>query len=540
MIERNIGEVQQYLEQVASFVEDMVSDYGDLLEIISRESAINAAFSQQGTLPAEEEAGLYSTIYLLIAGKRIKPGLHVISEKGNLSLSTQPLPAEYNPLTYGNWGLIRRAKESAGKTVIYATGISNRIGSKATASIARLVRNPGAEDYFIIADLYKEHIGTIVNSLGSGKTVYLDITDSQLIPFYTAANEIPRERFDLYRRFIFYGEKLSDTYDLGGRTSILVHHKSDVLGMHFFGVQVLSDTLRGNVLGQRILFLIGLGTTFLCLFLAVLIAKNVSDPLYEIIRSVVRIKNGDLSHRIGLARKDEIGMLADSIDDMSSRIAALIENNKNKEQTLRLAELRALQAQIHPHFIFNCLDLIKWNARMGKGEEVSSIVLELGRFLRGIIRNTKEIVPLEHEIQIIRDYLTIQKRRFDERLQFDLSVDPDIVKIPVPKFILQPIVENSLVHGIEEKTGAGHIDIRAFRTGDYLEYEIQDDGIGINEETLEKIRSGGLSDDQIGLMNVRRRLGLYYGSNFSFVVEAGINGGSRVYIRTPVFIQEPG
>ena len=538
MIERNIGEVQQYLEQVASFVGNMFSEYADMLDVISHENTIDEIFAHPRTLAAEEEAGLYNTMYLLLAGKRIKPGLHVISGKGAPILSTQVLPNEYNPVIYGNWGLLRRAKESAGKPVFYPTGIRNRIGTREIAGVGKLVTNPDAEDYFIIVDLYREHIGAIVNSLGSGKTVDVDITDPQLIPFYTTGREIPQERFDVYRRLIFHNETLSHTYDLEGRPCILVHYES--AGMHFFGVQVLSDTLSGTILGQRILFLVGLGTTFLCLFLAVLIAKNISAPLYKIIRSVVRIKNGDLGCRINISRKDEIGILADSIDDMSSRIAALIDNNKNKERSLRLAELRALQAQIDPHFIFNCLDLIKWNAKMGKGEEVSAIVLELGRFLRRSIRNTSEMVPLEDEFQIIRDYLSIQRRRFDDRLQFDLSVDPAILKILVPKFILQPIVENSLIHGIEEKTGPGHIIIRASGTGDYLEYEIVDDGIGISEETLGKIRSGKLSDDQIGLMNVRRRLGLYYGNDFSFVVESGNGRGTRVYIRTPVSTRESG
>jgi two-component system sensor histidine kinase YesM len=290
-------------------------------------------------------------------------------------------------------------------------------------------------------------------------------------------------------------------------------------------------------MAQRLFLVLGLGTAVLCLFLAVFIAKNISNPLYEIIRSVVRIQEGDLSQRILIPRKDEIGILAESINDMGAKIESLIETNKNKERSLRLAELRALQAQIHPHFIFNCLDLIKWNAKMGRGDEVSAIVLELGRFLRGSMRNTNELVPLEDEFRMIRDYLSIQKRRFDDRLQFDLSVDPEILKIPVPKFILQPIVENSLVHGIEGKTGPGHIGIRAGRKGEMLEYEIRDNGAGMSGEILEKIRASGLSEDQIGLMNVRRRLGLYYGTDFSFVIESESGAGTRVYISTPVFIR---
>jgi two-component system sensor histidine kinase YesM len=456
-------------------------------------------------------------------------------------LSTRNLPSEYDPVQYGNWGLLRRARETGGKPAIYAGGIRNRIGSRAAAGLGRIVSGAGAEDYFVIVDLYKNHIGAIVDSIGSGNTIDLDITDRNLIPFYTAGSEIPQERFDIYRRLVFYAEPVRDIYDLGKGPCVLAHYEFPAQGIHFFGIQILSDTLSGTSIGQRIFLILGLATTALCLFLAVLIAQNISGPLYEIIRSVIRIKDGELSQRIRISRKDEIGMLADAINDMSSRIESLIENNKNKERSLRLAELRALQAQIHPHFIFNCLDLIKWNARMGKGDEVSAIVLELGRFLRGSMRNTNEMVSLDGELSMIRDYLAIQKRRFDDRLRFDISVDEEILAIRVPKFILQPIVENSLVHGIEGKTGQGRIWIKAGKKGEDLEYEIRDNGAGINAETLEKIRAGaaGLSEDQIGLRNVRQRLGFYYGNDFSFNIESSPGGGTRVYIRTPVSIRDP-
>jgi two-component system sensor histidine kinase YesM len=519
----------------------MIGEYESLLDIIAEDPSIKEAFAHPRPLKAEEEAGLYNTIYLLIAGKRIKPGLHVISGTGELALSTQSLPAEYDPVQYGNWGLLRRAREAGGRPVIYASGIQNRPGPKEAAGLGRIVSGSGAEDYFVIADLYKNHIGTIVDSIGSGNAIDLDITDRNLIPFYTAGNEILRDRFDIYRRLVFYGEPVRSIYYLGGAPCILAHYEFPAQGIHFFGLQVLSGALSGTSMGQRIFLILGLATTALCLFLAVLIAKNISDPLYEIIRSVIRIKNGELSHRIVISRKDEIGMLADAVNDMSSRIESLIENNKNKERSLRFAELRALQAQIHPHFIFNCLDLIKWNAKMGRGDEVSAIVLELGRFLRGSMRNTSEMVSLEDELRMIRDYLSIQKRRFDDRLRFDISVDKEILSIKVPKFILQPIVENSLVHGIEGKTGPGCIWIRADKKGGDVEYEIRDNGAGINEETLEKIRAGGagLSEDQIGLLNVRRRLGFYYGNDFSFLIESSPDGGTRVYIRTPASVKEP-
>jgi len=209
LIDQNISDVQQYVEQVASFVENMISEYADLLEVIAQDPTINAVFSNPRTLQAEEEANLYNILYLLLAGKRVRPGLHVISGNGALILSTQPLPAQYDPVRYGNWGLFRRARESAGQPVIYAAGIRNRVGAREIAGIAKLVSNPEAEDFFVVVDLYREHIGSIVNFLLSGRTIAVDITDHQLIPFYTAGSAIPQERLDVYRRIIFHDEVIN-------------------------------------------------------------------------------------------------------------------------------------------------------------------------------------------------------------------------------------------------------------------------------------------------------------------------------------------
>jgi len=542
LVDRAGMELQDRVERVGLFLDGMLDEYEQILDAIATDPAVRRAFRDPRSMMPAEEAALYNTIYLLLAGKKTKPGIHVISTTGGLSLSTQASPLEYDPVKFAGWGLLRKAESARGALTLYAAGFGNRVGPRQTVSMAKLVENGNGADFYVILDLYRGHFEEIVDSLSPGKSLTIEVTDRNFIPLYAPGTEIPGNRLERFHAIADLEGSLQEIEVSDGIPLLLAHNISPGTGIRVFGTVTLAETLSGTSVGQTVFLLIGIATGILCLILAILIARNVSEPLYDIIRCVTKIHDGDFSARIRIARNDEIGELAGSINLMSAKIEELIDDEKKKERSLRLAELRTLQAQIQPHFIFNCLDLIKWNARLGKNEEVSGIVLQLGRLLRGSIRNTDEFVPLGDELRMIEDYLAIQKRRFEERLRVEVTIDSDLRDIMVPKFILQPIVENSLVHGLEGKMGTGTIRIKAERQGEALFYEIEDDGVGIDEATLIAIMSDTESVDAagIGLRNIRRRLGLYYGDDQYFRLESIPGCGTKVSIRTAIRVKEYG
>ncbi len=300
--------------------------------------------------------------------------------------------------------------------------------------------------------------------------------------------------------------------------------------------KTLEESFGATAVGRRVYLFAGLGVSLLCLGLASLVAGSVTRPLYRVIRSVSRVGEGEFATPLALGRKDEIGMLADSIDDMTARIVSLVGKVREKERNLRIAEIRALQAQIRPHFIFNCLDLIKWNARMGRQDEVAATVLSLGRLLRAGMRDSGSVVKLFEEWEFISDYLSIQKLRFEERLRIDLSLDPEAAECIIPRFLLQPFVENSLVHGLERKLGGGTIRVDARMSGERVRIEIADDGAGMDPGTLRACTTWPAQEGDcrgVGIRNVLSRLHLHYGGNFVFDMRSSPGTGTTVSMDIP-------
>src|SRR5690606_18135529 len=168
-------------------------------------------------------------------------------------------------------------------------------------------------------------------------------------------------------------------------------------------------------------------------------------------------------------RTDEFGTVGSGFNSMVKQIQDLIAAAKDEQRRLRIAEMKALQAQLNPHFIYNTLDLIKWNAKMNHTAEINQIVVHLAKLLRGMIRADDEIISLQDELDIIENYLFIQRYRFMDRLSVEIRVDPDIRDAQIPRLILHPLVENAIVHGFENKLGIVGLSIRGYAVGEEIQ-----------------------------------------------------------------------
>lgn len=200
-----------------------------------------------------------------------------------------------------------------------------------------------------------------------------------------------------------------------------------------------------------------------------------------------------------------------------------------------MAEMEALQAQIHPHMIFNTLEMIKWNIRMDKKDEAAHILIQFSKLLRQGIDNKDEMVTVREEMDVVGIYLDIQKHRFDERLKVEMKIDPEIEKARIPKYIIQPIVENSIVHGLRDKMGIMKISIRGYGEGRDLLFEISDNGKGMDDETVRRILEGeesyGSKSNSTGIRNVLKRIKLYYGSGYGLSIESIEGRGTKIILK---------
>ncbi len=281
---------------------------------------------------------------------------------------------------------------------------------------------------------------------------------------------------------------------------------------------------------------------FLC---SVLVARSVTNPIGRLTEAMKRVETGDWQVSLQMKGQDEIARLSRSFDQMVRRVHSLVLQTAENEREKRNAELRVLQAQINPHFLYNTLDTLQYKAYDTGDEEMVTMISALSTFFRISLSRGKEIIPLEKELEHVKSYLKIQKIRFQDVLAYEFQVE---VREPflVLKLILQPLVENAIQHGIKPKMAPGAIHIRVTqqegtwqegaggrKNGRRLVIEVEDDGVGIETKRLEELKKElreGTTGKSYGLINVNNRIQLLYGEGAGVTVRSQAGKGTCVRV----------
>ena len=275
------------------------------------------------------------------------------------------------------------------------------------------------------------------------------------------------------------------------------------------------------------------------------LSRSIYTPIKKLHDVTTTITKNDLQALMTSDNVDEITELGMSFNIMIGKIKELLDSKMKEQENLKKAELRALQAQINPHFLYNTLDTIIWMAESNKTDDVVKIVSALSSFFRISLSKGMDWITIGEELERIRSYLTIQQMRYRDILNFRIEADENVLENTILKLILQPLVENALYHGIKNKRQGGTIIVRAKRKGnDEVQLEVEDDGIGFTPGKLEKLRAGLHEDtDDIklesgyGIGNVNKRIRLYYGEPYGLTVESEYNTGTRVTLVIPAKLE---
>jgi two-component system sensor histidine kinase YesM len=274
-----------------------------------------------------------------------------------------------------------------------------------------------------------------------------------------------------------------------------------------------------------------------------LISRSIYVPITKLHNVTTTITQHDLQSLINRDNADEITELGISFNIMIGRIRELLNAVVEEQENLKKSELRALQAQINPHFLYNTLDTIIWMAESRRTEDVVEIVSALSTFFRVTLSKGKDWITLREEIQRTESYLTIQKIRYRDILDYVVDVDPEILDCTVLKLTLQPLVENALYHGIKNRRGGGTITVRARRAdGNCALLEVIDNGAGFTSDKLLRVQRELEDEDGeflfrasgFGLGNVSKRIKLYYGREFGLTIDSDLGSGTRVALRIPL------
>ncbi|MEH7307115.1 sensor histidine kinase [Neobacillus drentensis] len=292
---------------------------------------------------------------------------------------------------------------------------------------------------------------------------------------------------------------------------------------------------------KLIAWMITIISVLVCLLAALVISQRISRPIKDLQEVMKNVKGGNLDLQFNVHSKDEIGELGRGFNEMLVQINKLIKSVAKEEKLKKAAEITALQLQINPHFLYNTLESINSLARMKKEYEISHLIVLLGKLLRLSISSFEEKIPINQEIMYIESYLEIQKVRMRDPLDYSILLDDRIKDCLTVKWILQPIVENAIIHGIDPLRTTGKLTIEGKLVDECIHFTIKDNGRGMIPEQLEQIRDQlknkyeDLSKykKKIGLYNVQTRILSHYGDNFGISIESKMNKGTTVTIKIP-------
>lgn len=335
-------------------------------------------------------------------------------------------------------------------------------------------------------------------------------------------------------------EENKSGYFTQGETFI-VYDTSDLTGWKFIRYTPLSVISKEANEIRSLIVLTVASIVIFSIILYFFITSRLILPLRILKEKMKQVSLGDLDVHLENTGRDEIADLGENFNSMIMKIKALLTKSVNEQKQLKIAELRTMQAQINPHFLYNSLETIIWMAEAQKSQQVIEITKALSHFFRISLSKGKDVISLEAEIDHIRNYLTIQKMRYQDILDITFHLNEDILKHEIIKLTLQPLVENAIYHGIKNKRGKGFVRIKGdFTPEGYICIDVIDNGIGIQEDKLREIRtqlSQGVpfEKDQggFGMVNVHQRILLYYGEPFGLTINSWYGSGTRVSLMIP-------
>ncbi len=294
-----------------------------------------------------------------------------------------------------------------------------------------------------------------------------------------------------------------------------------------------------------------LGVILACLVIAFVITMYTSSiltsPIKKLLNSMQRVKNGNFKEKVDFKYTDEIGLLGTEYNDMIENINNLIKRVYKLQIKEREAELKALQAQINPHFLYNTLDAIFWKSMKSKQTDVSDMIYALSRLFRITLNHGNEFIRVRDEREFIEHYLLLQSSRFRDKLSYEIDMEETILDFSIPKLIIQPFVENSIIHGMEANHSECFVKVTGKRLNDRILFMIKDNGSGMSQADIDMLLANVSAEAKsiskfkgYAIGNVSQRLALYYDNDFELNISSEIGKGTKVALTIPVLRQDRG
>jgi two-component system sensor histidine kinase YesM len=331
------------------------------------------------------------------------------------------------------------------------------------------------------------------------------------------------------------------------RDLLVIHNTSDIAEWKLISIIPMKTLIQRWEFIGFVTLLVGVLLLAVMFVISLLLSNSITRPIMHLNSLMKQVGKGDYTVNIESRSADEIGQMKQAFNSMVNKIKELIQKEYKSKLMEREAELKALQAQINPHFLYNTMELISTIAIVEKVPKIDTVAISLARMMRYSIKTAGDIVPLSDELKHVEDFTNIYNMRFDYSIKVRNEINKDYYKLGILKLTIQPLIENAFIHGFQNDILDGSIIISAMEEGNSLLVEISDNGVGMSQEKLEKIRKlldrdihetsmEPDSSESIGLRNVNARLALYYGQEYRIFIKSKENEGTKVTLKVPKLV----
>lgn len=328
---------------------------------------------------------------------------------------------------------------------------------------------------------------------------------------------------------------------IGGTKYLVSYYHFDNMDLTLVNLVPYRELMSESSILSQILLGSAALSFVLCIVIAAAFSSRILRPLHQLRIVIRQVEKEDFNVHLDIRGNDEIALLESAFNKMSARLNELVNQVYAVGLRQREAELKALQAQINPHFLYNTLDTIYWMGRMENAPETSELIRALSRIFRLCLSTGNEFTSVRSEVDYLDSYILIQRKRYENRIHFNVTVKPETLACKTVKLVLQPLVENAIYHGLAGKGETGSIDVAVECREEYLAYIVADDGIGVDVGEIEHLlRSNPTQKRGLGIKNVNDRIRLCFGENYGLYFENNTPSGTRVTVLQPIIPWEEG
>lgn len=538
--EYNVQLIEQVKENIDYYIQHMVDISSVIQTNQNVQQYLSTPIDESAQLVQEQENNLMELLKSLVSIRNDIVSIFIFGYGGQLLVSNPELQIkDYAQADQQDW--YKKAQLADGQVVVSSSHVNTILKNPRWAvSLSKEIEgsHQGDKKGILLIDLNYRVIEEICRRVKLGEQGYIFIINDQGSIVYHPEqqliyNQLKTENISM----VMNATGRSFSIDSDGGRQLYTIANSESTGWKVVSVTNINDIMMSSKESRDFFVLVIIISILLASAMSIVISTRISKPIKQLELSMKQVEKGNFDIELEIKYKHEVGRLSHKFNIMTRKIKELMQQLLEEQKTIRKSEMKVLQSQINPHFLYNTLDSIIWMAEYKKYEEVVEMTSALAKLFRISLNKGNEIITIREEVEHVRNYLVIQQMRYTKKLDFIIDVDREILACDTIKLILQPLVENAIYHGIKNIERKGLIQILGAKINDTMVLQVVDNGIGMTQKQVESIYSDATREhtkgNGVGVRNVQERLQLYYGQAYGLSFQSEINQGTTVSITIP-------